>query len=622
MDTPTIPAPTPVFLLASTPRAWRLGRCAGLAIAAGLLVGCASSDRSLQTDGATAAAVAVDVAPAYMAVIDGVETPAPSLKMGDPATVARILDEGLNRNQVMDHLTYLCTEIGPRLTGSSNVDAAGHWAAAQFSAWGLQNVELREWGTIPVRFDRGPSTAKFIVQIETRERRRRGEPAPEVEPPAKIEDRVVREPAFTTLAWAAGTDGPRRGTVVRMPTNDEEFAEIVDKHPGAWVLIPPQTVASAQGIRGVRNLYSQRFTHRNELRAKVAKGELDPATLDVDDRLIFANISGFISSSRDERVWTSAAPGWRDMDPENLPQDVEVIVRLSDYDYLNSRIADGESVDAEFDLPHAFTPGPIPCYNVVAEIPGTTKPDEVIIISGHLDSWNGPGSMGTTDNGTGSSTTLETARILMAAGAKPERTIRFILWSGEEQGLLGARAYVEQIKDQHEKISAMFVDDGGTNTQGGLACTHDMAPMLAAATAPVNGLFFDSADGKPLNVNIRPSDRFQQSGGSDHAAFVAVGIPGFFWDEVGRAEYGYGWHTQHDRLDLAIPEYLKQSATCSAVTAYNLACAETMLPRWTPEPPPERPAPRERPAPAPSEGSSADPQPAATPTTPPAAGGR
>lgn len=110
-----------------------------------------------------------------------------------------------------------------------------------------------------------------------------------------------------------------------------------------------------------------------------------------------------------------------------------------------------------------------------------------------------------------------------------------------------------------------------------------MAPMLAAATAPVNGQFFDAVTGAPLNVNVQgEGDRIPRTGGSDHVPFNERGIPGFFWDEVGRAEYGYGWHTQHDRIDLAVPEYLMQSSTCSAITAYNLACAPELLPRAAP----------------------------------------
>lgn len=524
---------------------------------------------------------------AYTAVIDGKPVPAPALRMGDPATIARILDEGVNRNRVMDHLAHLCENIGPRLTGSTNAETAARWAAAQFESWGLSNVHLHEWGTIPVRFDRGPSTGKFVTTIERRND----------DGTTREEDRVLREPHFTTAAWAVGTDGPRRGAVVRMPETDEEFAAIVDQHPGAWVLVPPPPLTGPQGIRGVRGVANNRYSERIELREKVAKGEIDPATLPPDQRILFTNISGFISTSRDERVWTSSVPGWRELDPENIPQDVEVIVRLSDYDYLNSRVSDGETIYAEFDLANTLTPGPIPCYNVVAEIPGTEKPEEVVIISAHLDSWNGVGSQGTTDNGTGSSVTLEAARLLMAAGARPERTVRFILWTGEEQGLLGSRAYVEMLKEQGQlgNISAAFVDDGGTNYEGGLHCTHDMVDMLAAATAPVNNLFFDAVDGTPLNVDIRPHDEWQQGGGSDHASFIAERVPGFFWIESGRAEYGYGWHTQHDRMDLAIPEYLRQSATCAAVTAYNLACAETLLPRENVKPPerrPRRPQPR------------------------------
>jgi carboxypeptidase Q len=197
--------------------------------------------------------------------------------------------------------------------------------------------------------------------------------------------------------------------------------------------------------------------------------------------------------------------------------------------------------------------------------------------------------------------TLEAARILAAAKAKPKRTIRFILWTGEEQGLLGSREYVKHLKEtgELEKISAVFVDDGGTNYEGGLNCTDEMAPMLAAATAPVNGQFYSEVDKKHLDVNVQPSGELGRSisgGSSDHASFLREGIPAFFWEEVGRADYFYGWHTQHDKLDLAIPEYLQQSATCAAITAYNLACAPEKLPRPPkPEPRPEgeRRRPRE-----------------------------
>lgn len=525
-----------------------------------------------------------------MAVIAGEPKPAPAIPMGEPRTIARILAEGKNRNQVMQHLTHLTQDIGPRLTGSSNAEQANKWAADQFRAWGLTNVHLFKWADIPVRFDRGPSSGKLVVREEAR-----GEPKPESAPVWKS----VRDMEFTTLAWGAGTSGPVRGPVVRMPDDDAQFETIKDKLKGAWILVPPPPTAR-QGLRAVGGGMNDRALVRYAIQTGKSLKDLGVREADIPQlesmipeqkRLIDAGVLGFISSSRDERVWTTSFRPWRDLDPNQLPKDVEVSVRLSDYDYMNSRLTDGEPFEAEFDLKNIFTPGPIPTYNTVADIVGTEKPDEYIIVSGHLDSWNGPGSQGATDNGTGSSVTLEAARLLMAAGAKPKRTIRFILWTGEEQGLLGSREWVKQNEDLLPRISAVFVDDGGTNFEGGLKCTDAMVEMLAAATAPVNNQFIDSADGKPMTVNIQGNgDKFPRTGGSDHASFVAKGVPGFFWDEVGRAEYGYGWHTQHDKLDLAIPEYLQQSSTCAAITAYNLACAENMLPRFAfdPDAPAER----------------------------------
>ena len=298
-------------------------------------------------------------------------------------------------------------------------------------------------------------------------------------------------------------------------------------------------------------------------------------------RVLEAGPAGVISASPDERVWTTRPNGWRELDIAQTPEDIEILVRRSDYDYMNSRLADGVEVHARFDLPHRLERGPIPVYNTVAEIRGTTRPDEVVIVSAHLDSWDGPMSLGTTDNGTGSSVVLEAARLLAAANAKPERTIRFVLWTGEEQGLLGSRAYVESLSDEERaKISAVFVDDGGTNYEGGIPAADYMVDYLAAATAAVNGQFYSETDGAWLDVNIRPTgDRIRTHGGSDHASFNRVGVPGFFWDEVGRADYYYGWHTQNDDLDLAIPEYLQQSSACMAITAYNLACAPGLLAR-------------------------------------------
>ena len=276
------------------------------------------------------------------------------------------------------------------------------------------------------------------------------------------------------------------------------------------------------------------------------------------------------------------------MDPDHLPKDVTVTIARADYDALNSRLADGEPVELEIDLNHRFTAGPIPVYNTIAEIPGTEFPEQVVIVSAHLDSWDGPGSQGAQDNATGSAVTLEAARILMAAGAKPRRTIRFCLWTGEEQGLLGSRAYVESLSDQEKaNISAAFVDDGGTNYEGGLTATANMEAMLKEASAPVGRAF----PTMPVEVVVAPN--MPRGGASDHASFNRAGIPGFFWREDGLGgregkNYTFIHHTQHDTTRYVVPEYLVQSATCSAITAYNLAMADELLPR--------APAPATRPS--------------------------
>ncbi len=444
------------------------------------------------------------------------------------AEVMAIIDEGKNHNQVMEHLRHLTQGIGPRLTGSTRARTANEWAAEQFRSWGLVNVEVREWGTIPVGFDRGPSYGRIVAP--------RG---------------AEREFEFTWPAWTPGTNGPTRGAVYREPTSEEEFAAIADKLAGAWILQPARRPGARQGV--------------------VETGGATPTNW--LEKCREAGISGVLSASRGgELVQTGGR--FREMDLNDLQKWVNITIRRSDYDAMNSRLFDGEEVIVEFDCQASFIPGPVPCYNTIAEIPGTEKPDEVVIISAHLDSWDGPGSQGTVDNGTGSSVTLETARILAASGVRPKRTIRFILWTGEEQGLLGSRAYVNTLSEEElSKISAVFVDDGGTNYQGGLQVIDVMAPMLAEATAPVTAAFPDM----PVAININP--RMPRGGASDHASFNAKGVPGFFWDEVGRADYRYAWHTQNDKFEQGIPEYLIQSSTCSAVTAFNLANAPTLLPR-------------------------------------------
>ncbi len=532
--------------------------------AAFMLPGCAA-----HAPRATPAGVVADAPKAPYAVIDGKEVPVPAIPMGDPRTVARIIDHGKYDNHVMDHLTYLTTTIGPRLTGSTRNHESRLWAAEQFKSWGLSNVRLEKWGTIPVRFDRGPTYGKIFVSIDKRKEDGTSSPA---------EDVLLRDMELTTLSWSAGTQGPVRGPVIKMPADEAAYAAVKDKLKGAWILLDRP---SREGMRGLRWQLGEDMRRRADARAKLADGSKKLEDFPILERLAFDGVAGYITASRDERVWTGAVPNWRELDIAAIPPDVHVQIRMSDYDCINSRLADHESVQVEIDAKNTFQPGPIDCHMVIAEIPGTTRANEVVIMSGHMDSWDGPGSQGCTDNGTGSAVMMEAARLLLKSGVRPDRTIRFILWDGEEQGLLSSAEYVKRLQESGElaNVSACFVDDGGTNFQGGVQALASQRDILAAATAPVNGQFYDTADSRPMNVNVRLVETLGTGGGSDHASFNRAGVPGFYWDEKGRADYGYGWHTQNDRLTLAIPEYLMQSATCSAVTAYNLACAPSLMPR-------------------------------------------
>lgn len=476
----------------------------------------------------------------YMLLI----TCSPALGQGDPDTIDRIIDEGKNNSKVWDHLTYLSEEIGVRLTGSTRKMQADVWARDMFSEFGLSNVHLSKWGEIAVRFDRGPSYAKMVSP-------------------------TTRDLEFTTRSWGAGTDGPVRGKVIKQPESIGDIEAMQGELEGVWVLSKqPERRRRRRGGGGAGG-------GDRRAAAEAAREQRQKITQALKD----AGIAGRIIASRNDLVITSSVRGWRDLDYNNLPTDVEIIVSRIDYDAMNSRLADGEEVEFEADIKNNFSEGPFPVFNTIAEIRGTEWPEQVVIVSGHLDSWDGPGSNASQDNGTGSSVTLEAARILMAAGAKPKRTIRFILWGGEEQGLLGSSAYVKSLSDEEKaNISAVLVEDGGTNYEGGVSCIESQEAMLAAAIAPVQEAFPDL----PMKLDIR--EKMSRFGGSDHAPFVRQGIPGFFWMETGSGgregkNYRFIHHTQHDTMRYAVPEYLVQSAVCSAVTAYNLACADTLLPR-------------------------------------------
>lgn len=431
-----------------------------------------------------------------------------------PGQFERIKQEGLERSQVMQHLDHLVNRIGPRLTSSDNLTVACEWAADTFRSFGLTNVHLEQWGEFPVGFNRGPWWGRMT------------QPEP-------------MELICNTDSWTAGTRMPSRGPLLPAPKTTEALAALQGRLAGVWLLNPDfamlEALSTALREEGGFGFVTGRA-------ARSGRGESDLLLTGGSSRVAF----------------------------DKLPTLPMVRLRSDCYEKLQALLDDGKAVEVEFDIRNHFRKGPIPLYNVIADLPGSERPDEYVVVGGHIDSWDG--ATGTTDNGTGTATTLEAARILMAIGAKPRRTIRFMLWSGEEQGLLGSRAWVQKHKDEMAKYSACLVHDGGTNYVSGIAGMVEMRPQLETAFAPV----FELA--KDLPFRVRDIEAFRPIG-SDHESFTAAGVPGFFWDQAGRANYTHTHHTQYDTYDAAIPEYQRHSAVVIATGALGLANLPELLTR-------------------------------------------
>ncbi len=433
-----------------------------------------------------------------------------------------VIREGKENSRVMKHLDVLTNRIGPRLTGSDNLTNAAEWARDYLISLGYENARIEKWGEFPVGFNRGPWAGKVIE-------------------PASLEEKLPTGLEFVTRAWSAGTKGTAQGEVILKPGDLMAAKENAAAYKGKWIL------GSLGGGR--------RFSAGNRQMRKFLEE---------------AGALGFIAPSRNELLITS---GSYRIQWDKLPATPSVSLQKSQYEAILSQVESGRKVVLRFDIRNHFKKGPIPLYNVIADLPGSEHPEQYVVLGGHLDSWDG--ATGATDNGTGASTTIEAARILKAVGAKPKRTIRFILFSGEEQGLLGSQAYVKKHrKDILENCSACFVHDGGTNFVSGAQGADNIQAVLAQAFQG-----FGTIDSEfKFEVGKRP---FPISG-SDHWSWHAIGVPGIFYEQAGRANYNHTHHTQHDTYDSAIPEYQRQTATVMALTGLSVANLPDLFPRHDP----------------------------------------
>ena len=433
-----------------------------------------------------------------------------------PSTAtARLVERALHDNRSMDHLRHLTQEIGPRLTGSFQYDRAAEWCLAEFQSYGLE-ARLETWGEFPVRFDRGTQAGREL------------RPQP-------------RQLVFHTRAWTRGTEGVVRGRAVLEPRNEAELEACRAELGGAWIL--------------------RRAQRPDEGTAKALEALFGGPTAP----------AGFVRSARGELLQMSGSQRVEYSELDRKLKPTEIVLRGDQHDSLVAELERGETVELEFQSENRFAPGPVPCTNVVADLVGREFPDQFVIVGAHLDSWDG--AEGAQDNGTGVCSTLEAARLIASLGLRPRRTIRFVLFGGEEQGLLGSGGYVRKHAAELSKVSAVLIHDGGQNPLRGLEVSYAMLDDMEQVLAPVATL--DPA--RP--VRVEEVLGLVNSGDSDHAPFLGKQpVPAFFWEQ---SEDGYEHvhHTQYDTFETVKPLDEEHNARVVAVVAWGLAQLEHLLDR-------------------------------------------
>jgi len=497
-------------------------------------------------------------------------------------------EQGLENSQVMEFASWMCDVYGPRLTGSPMLDKATEWAMETLKEMDLSNVHLEEWGP----FGRGWELQHFEMHAT----------APSYLP-------ILGYPK----AWSPSTDGPVRGEVIYLEaTTVEDLEQYRGKIGDKFVLLDT--------IRSVKQPFeplAQRRSDENLLRMANAgmptprpsrnydlsgfsfnralwKFLTEEQPLAVMDRSYKGDLGTvFVSGARagGEQVFRPYQE-----DAEVVPQ---VTLAIEHYNRIFRMIQKEVPVELSLDLQTRFTNPDGMEHNIIAEIPGTDLSDEVVMFGAHFDSWHT--ATGATDNGAGSSVMMEVARLLQEViaqtGKTPRRTLRLALWTGEEQGLYGSRAYVRQnfaatspegalqnVKPAQDNISAYYNLDNGTGKVRGVYLQGNAAvePIFRAWLQPWKDL-----GAATLTLS--------NTGGTDHLAFDAVGIPGFQFIQDPIAYFARTHHSNMDSWDQLSEEDLAQAATVIASFVWHTAQRDDKLPRKpiaTPKDDVEKPAER------------------------------
>jgi len=545
------------------------------------------------------------------------QTQAPAPDPNDP--VQRIKDEGMNRSQVMQTLSYLSDVIGPRLTASPGMKRANEWTRDELTKWGLQNAHLEAWGP----FGRGWTLKRFSAQVS--------------EPTAFP---LIAYPK----AWSPGLAAPLTADVVYVDAKTEaDLDKFKGKLNGKIVLTAPTREIAAHfeapgtrlnekdlliladapeprtsDFRNFRN--NPQFRAAQEFNsAKLRFFQAEGAALLVDPSrgdggTLFVQSASVPQPPRDPNAPAPTGPPnrgiqpWDKSAPKITPQ---IALSAEHYNRIVRMLQAGEPVKMTVDLSVAWQDADLNGYNTIAEIPGTDLKDEIVMLGAHMDSWHS--GTGATDNAAGCAVVMEAVRIIQALGLKPRRTIRVALWTGEEEGLLGSRAYVaEHFGTLNPATSSTAPSTGGANTRGmnngngnGNGNTSESAagPTLVkkAEYEKLSGYFnLDNGTGKIRGVYLQGNEAiralfrqwltpFRDMGaatltianttGTDHLSFDAIGLPGFQFiqDEI---EYDTRTHhSNQDVFDRIQGDDMKQAATIMAAFVYQTAMRDEKLPR-------------------------------------------
>jgi hypothetical protein len=495
----------------------------------------------------------------------------------DLDAVYRIKEEGLQpqRSKIMEIESYLTDVYGPRLTGSPNIKEAADWTMKTMKEWGLANVHLEMWP-----FGRGWQNQRYVAMAVT----------PRVYP-------LIGLPK----AWTPGTNGPVTSeAVLAVVGTEKDFETWRGKLRGKFVLTTAMREVEAHftplGHRYTDAELADLAKQPEMTTGRGGRGGQPGGLQAVQDfqrrRMQFyvdEGVAALIdpSPSGDGGTFYVQAPQGVSRDPQAPLQAPQVVLAIETYGRIVRTLEKKIPVTLQMDINNKFYDDDQNSFNVIGEIPGTDKAGEVVMLGAHFDSWHG--GTGATDNAAGAAVMLEAMRILKTSGLKPRRTVRIGLWTGEEQGLLGSRAYVKehfadpataQLKPEHQTFSAYFNVDNGTGTIRGLYLQGNeaVAPIFQSWMEPFRNLGMTT-------LTIR------NTGSTDHLSFDAVGLPGFqFIQDV----VEYNTRTHHSNADVyerIQPNDMMHNAVIVAAFVYHAANRDEKLPR-KPLPKPQPPGGR------------------------------